>query len=172
MWHASRLTFVTNDAPETAPPAEISPLPKRRSSAEVLAAENHRLRTELEDAQTRATVAEDQLLRVHRAVRAAQQTLKNARQKRNEILRGAQQDAANLVAEAQKEAARISRASALSGQAASAPQPNLAQLSEVIGGRRDWTDPDPSLDRRLQLYLENDLEPDQSREWILGERAS
>jgi hypothetical protein len=161
---------VTQDAPETVQLDEISALPKRRSSAELLAAENHRLRTELEDAQARATVAEEQLLRVHRAVRAAQQTLKNARQKRDEILRGAQQEAANLVAEAQKEALRISRASALSGSAA--PEPDLAKLSSVIGGRADWNDPDPSLDQRLQIYLENDLEPDESREWILGERAS
>lgn len=163
---------MTQDALETAQITEISPLPKRRSSAEVLAAENHRLRTELEDAQARATVAEEQLLRVHRAVRAAQQTLKNARQKRNEILRGAQQEAADLVAEAQKEVARLSRAAALSGQPAPAPPTDLAQLSSVIGGRADWSDPDPSLDQRLQVYLENDLEPDESREWILGERAS
>ena len=137
--------------------------PGRTTTAEVLAAENHRLRQALDAAEDRARLAEEQLLRVHRAVRAAQQGLRDAKQKRNQILATAQQHATELIRQAQEQAASIA--------SGSTPEETFFDV-EAIGSRAaNWADSDPSLDDRLEEFLQNDLEPDRSREWMLGDRS-
>lgn len=140
----------------------------RPSTAEVLATENYRLRKAVEAAEERARLAEEQLMRVHRAVRAAQQNLKNARQKRNDMLREAQQQASQLVGQAQTEAERIMR---IASQGSALAQSKTPSPSLMGGHGHHWGENDPTLDERLEQYLETVLPPDASREWILGERA-
>lgn len=145
------------------------------STAEILATENRRLRAAVEAAEERAEVAEQQLLRVHRAVRAAQQNLKNARQRRNEILGAAQQHAAELIRQAQREAEVLKRAAlaSASNKQADRAAPPTSEPKPVAIARpiQSWEGGDPSLDDRLDQYLQTELEPDRSREWILGDRT-
>ena len=91
---------------------------------EELRAENARLRAALAKAERRARLAEEQLLRVHRAVRAVK-----------------------------KESRRV---------------------RPIVGSRRleGWNDSDPKLDEKLESYLRHEMEPDRSRDWILGERSA
>lgn len=150
------------------------------SAADLLATENVRLREDLQAAEERARVAEEQLLRVHRAVRAAQQNLKSARQRRNAILAMAQQHAAALIRQAQREAELLKRAARANSAPAPTPhapdpqgQSTVAPPARPVTESRghQWVDADPSLDDRLDEYLRTELEPDRSREWILGDRA-
>ncbi len=123
-----------------------------RTPAE-LSAENTRLRAALAEAEERARLAEEQLLRVHRAVRAVKKESQRARRVKTRILDGARAHAEELVRQAEREA-RARRAS-----------PGATQFA-------GWEEPDPSLDAKLESYLEFDLEPDASRDWILGERSA
>ncbi|MGI9607452.1 MAG: hypothetical protein ACR2P0_15060 [Acidimicrobiales bacterium] len=118
-----------------------------------------RLRAELDAAETRARLAEEQLLRVHRAVRAAKVDARSARDTRNEIMESAKTFASELVRQAQQEADEL-RADAASEEPADQDRHRL-------------TDEDAfeSLDGRFEKYLETELEPDRSRGWILGERT-
>jgi len=111
-----------------------------------------RLREALAAEQERAKVAESQLARVHRAVRAAQTNVKDVKDRRNQILATAQQHAAEVVRQAKVEAEEISSRS----------------TSAYAGfGERDV-----SLDERLDEYLQSELEPDASRDWMLGDRST
>lgn len=111
-----------------------------------------RLREALAAEQERATVAESQLARVHRAVRAAQTNVKDVKDKRNQILAAAQQHAAEVVRQAKVEAEEIS--------------------SRSSSAYADFAERDASLDERLDEYLLSELEPDASRDWMLGDRSS
>jgi hypothetical protein len=93
-----------------------------------------RLENELRVAQQRAIVAEEQLRRVHAAVRTF------------------------------KEKQMQARASAIAERAAAA---RTAVMSSRSGMYQSWESSDPSLDQRLDNYLENDFEPDRSRDWML-----
>lgn len=86
-------------------------------------------------AEQRATVAEEQLRRVHRAVRAFKHKQTQAR--------AAQIKAHSAQAEAQKQAGGSGFYQALA-------------------------DADPTLDDRLDEFLESDFEPDRARSWMLG----
>jgi len=121
-----------------------------------LAAENDNLRAALADAEERCRLAEEQLLRVHRAVRAIKADARGAKERRNQILESAKQHASELIRQAQYEAERIQPGFV-------APDPTSLYES--------WAAHDPSLDDRLDEYLQNELEPDRSRDWILGERS-
>lgn len=123
-----------------------------RTTAEIVA-ETAALRAALAAAEERARLAEEQLLRVHRAVRAVKKESHKARRLRLRILDGARAHAKELVRQAEREA-RAKRA-----------KPGVTSFS-------DWEDTDPNLDAKLESYLEFDLEPDASRDWILGERSS
>ncbi len=131
------------------------PLPVSADAAD-LVAENAALRQAVEDADERCRVAEEQLLRVHRAVRAIKADARSAKERRNQILESAKQHASELIRQAQHEAEKIRP-----GFTA----PDATALYE------SWASQDPSLDDRLDEYLQNDLEPDRSRDWILGERS-
>lgn len=91
-----------------------------------------RLEHELRTAVERATVAEEQLRRVHIAVRAFKDKQLQAR-----------------------------------ADAANAPTPPAEAASN--GLYRSWAVNDPTLDERLDNYLQSDFEPDRSRDWMLGE---
>ncbi|MFT7476338.1 MAG: hypothetical protein ACI81L_003288 [Verrucomicrobiales bacterium] len=107
-----------------------------RNDGESLAARIARLETELRVALERATVAEEQLCRVHIAVRTF------------------------------KEKQLQARTAAIAARAAAAKE-TLA--SSASGMHRNWASTDPSLDERLDNYLQSDFEPDRSRDWMLGE---
>ena len=121
-----------------------------------LEAENAALRTAIADAEERCRLAEEQLLRVHRAVRAIKADARGAKERRNQILESAKQHASELIRQAQYEAEKIQPGFV-------APDPTSLYES--------WAAHDPSLDDRLDEYLQNELEPDRSRDWILGERS-
>lgn len=123
------------------------------ATPEELALENARLRAALREAEERARLAEEQLLRVHRAVRAVKKESQRARRVKTRILDGARAHADELVRQAEREAQ--------ARQAGPGP-------TRFAG----WEDSDPSLDAKLESYLEFDLEPDASRDWILGERSA
>lgn len=124
--------------------------------AEDLEVENARLRAALVEADERYRVAEEQLLRVHRAVRAIKADARGAKERRNQILESAKQHASELIRQAQYEAEKIQPGFV-------APDPTSLYES--------WAAHDPSLDDRLDEYLQNELEPDRSRDWILGDRS-
>lgn len=119
-----------------------------------------RLRAELDRAETRARQAEEQLLRVHRAIRAAKDDARSARDAKNEILESAKRFASELVRQAQLEADEVRKTTETSHAHSVVMRPDL--LDE---------DGFESLDGRFEKYLETELEPDRSRGWILGERA-
>jgi hypothetical protein len=100
-----------------------------RNDVESPAARIARLENELRVARERAAVAEEQLRRVHAAVRTF------------------------------KEKQLRARTTAIAARAAAA-QATLYQ---------NWGSSDPSLDERLDNYLESDFEPDRSRDWMLQE---
>lgn len=122
-------------------------------SSDELEADNARLRVALTEAEERARLAEEQLLRVHRAVRSVKQESQRARRLKTRILDGARAHAEELVRQAEREA-RARRAG-----------PGATRLA-------GWEDADPSLDAKLESYLEFEFEPDASRDWILGERSA
>ncbi len=124
--------------------------------ASALEQENADLRRAVAEADERCRVAEAQLLRVHRAVRAIKADARGAKERRNQILESAKQHASELIRQAQYEAERIQPGFV-------APDPTSLYES--------WAAHDPSLDDRLDEYLQNELEPDRSRDWILGDRS-
>ncbi|NNC80007.1 MAG: hypothetical protein HKN94_07620 [Acidimicrobiales bacterium] len=111
-----------------------------------------RLRESVAAEQERARVAESQLARVHRAVRAAQTNVKDVKARRNQILAAAQEHAAEVVRQAQVEAEQVS-----------------SRSPSTYSGLGEH---DESLDERLDQYLQAEMEPDASRTWMLGDRSS
>lgn len=133
-----------------------------------------RLEAELLAAESRANEAEDQLARVHQAVRAykqKQEQVARARKARAERAQ-AEQDAAQaqfllrtradaqaqIDAQVQALAAQHTTPAAVAPVAEPPPTNALAQALET---------PDPVLDERLNKYLESSFEPDRSRDWML-----
>lgn len=110
-----------------------------------------RLERELAAAGARADVAEEQLQRVHIAVRAFKQSQTNAKGRRDELLRSARAQAEKIIREAKQNADA---------------QPSTADGASIYG---TWMVSDPSLDERLDDYLQSDFEPDRSRNWMLNE---
>lgn len=100
------------------------------------------LQARVRSAEQRAEVAEEQLRRVHHAVREFKQKQMQAR-------------AAQI--RAQQEAATQQRAA----QVAASQQPKSGFYAALA-------DADPTLDERLEEYLQSDLEPDRARNWMLG----
>lgn len=123
-------------------------------SLEELRGENARLRTALAEAEQRARTAEEQLLRVHRAIRAVKKESRRVRRQGSAIIDGAREHATELVRQAELEA-------------------RARRIGPSAGGHRfeGWHDSDPTLDEKLEHYLRNDLEPDRSRDWILGDHT-
>lgn len=109
-----------------------------------------RLEREVAAATERANVAEDQLRRVHTAVRAFKQSQTNAKSRRDELVRAARAQAEKIVHEAKQSTAQA---------------PTRAGEGSIYGS---WLVSDPTLDERLDDYLRSDFEPDQSREWMLS----
>ena len=105
-----------------------------QTDVESPAARIARLENELRIAQQRAVVAEEQLRRVHAAVRTF------------------------------KEKQLQARTSAIAARAAAA---KTNMMSSPSGMYRNWGTNDPSLDERLDNYLDSDFEPDRSRDWML-----
>ena len=87
-------------------------------------------------------------------MRAVKRDARSARDARSGILDAAKRQASELVRQAQLEADKLREQ----------PTP----IGSTVYG--DWSSPDPTLDERLDEYLQNELEPDRSRGWILGER--
>lgn len=110
-----------------------------------------RLERELAAATARADVAEEQLQRVHIAVRAFKQSQTNAKARREELLRVARANADRIVREAKDRADT---------------QLPPASTNSLYNS---WAVSDPSLDERLDDYLQSDFEPDRSRDWMLNE---
>lgn len=110
-----------------------------------------RLERELEAANARADVAEAQLQRVHIAVRAFKQSQTNAKSRRDELMRAARAHAEKIVREAKQKVEA---------------QPPEREGASIYG---TWMVSDPSLDERLDDYLQSDFEPDRSRDWMLNE---
>lgn len=124
------------------------------TTIEALSAEVATLREALADAEQRAELAEEQLLRVHRAVRAVKKESRRVRRHGGNIIEGARAQATELVRQAEREA-------------------RARRVGTSLGHRFEgWHDADPNLDEKLESYLQNDLEPDRSRDWILGDRSS
>lgn len=111
------------------------------------------LERELAAATARADVAEEQLQRVHIAVRAFKQSQTNAKARRDELMRSARAQADKIVREAKQN---------VDAQRASVP-PGSAGLYG------SWLVSDPGLDERLDDYLQSEFEPDRSRDWMLSE---
>ncbi len=109
-----------------------------------------RLEREVAAATERANVAEDQLRRVHTAVRAFKQSQANAKSRRDELVRAARAQAEKIVHEAKQSTAQA---------------PTRLGEGSIYGS---WLVSDPTLDERLDDYLRSDFEPDQSREWMLS----
>lgn len=112
-----------------------------------------RLERELAAATARADVAEQQLQRVHIAVRAFKQSQTNAKARRDELLRAARANAERIVREAKEHVADTS----------------AAVTSSPSGIYSSWAVSDPGLDERLDDYLQSEFEPDRSRDWMLNE---
>lgn len=113
-----------------------------------------RLERELAAATARADVAEEQLQRVHIAVRAFKQSQTNAKARRDDLLRAARANAERIVREAKDRA---------DSQVPSEVRSNPSSLYN------SWAVSDPSLDERLDDYLQSEFEPDRSRDWMLSE---
>ena len=104
------------------------------------------LEMQLLEAQERARVAEEQLQRVHVAVRAFKQKQVEARE-------------AHIKAAQHQQALQQQQQQQQQAQAA-------ADRSSLYSS---WATADPSLDNRLDEYLQSDFEPDRSRDWMLRE---
>ena len=115
-----------------------------------------RLERDLAAATARADVAEEQLQRVHIAVRAFKQSQSNAKIRRDELMRSARAQAEKIVREAKHHV-----------DASQPPVSSTSSESTSLYG--SWLVSDPSLDERLDDYLQSDFEPDRSREWMLNE---
>ena len=102
------------------------------------------LEMQLLEAKERARVAEEQLQRVHVAVRAFKQKQVEAREAH---IKAAQHQQALQQQQQQQAQAAADRSSLYSS----------------------WATADPSLDNRLDEYLQSDFEPDRSRDWMLRE---
>lgn len=113
-----------------------------------------RLERELAAANARADVAEEQLRRVHIAVRAFKQSQTNAKARRDELLRAARANAERIVRDARDQSVQP------------APEAKPSENGSVYG---TWMVSDPGLDERLDDYLQSDFEPDRSRDWMLSE---
>lgn len=111
------------------------------------------LRVALARAEHRAELAEEQLLRVHRAVRSVKTESRRVRRHGTNIIEGARAHATELVRQAEREVR--------------AKRVGTSQGHRFEG----WNDADPNLDEKLDSYLQNDMEPDPSRDWILGDRS-
>jgi hypothetical protein len=111
------------------------------------------LEHELAIATERATVAEEQLKRVHTAVRAFKQSQTNAQARREGLLVSAREHAEAILQKAKTDAQKLE----------SAPAVNRASLYN------SWLVSDPSLDARLDDYLQSEFEPDRSRDWMLSD---
>ncbi len=109
------------------------------------------LERDLADAKARADVAEEQLRRVHIAVRAFKQSQTNAKGRRDELMRSARAQAEKIVREAKQNVET---------------QPPTSDGASIYG---TWMVSDPGLDERLDDYLLSDFEPDRSRDWMLNE---
>ncbi len=112
-----------------------------------------RLEHELALALERAAVAEEQLKRVHIAVRAFKQSQTNAHARREDLMKSARKHADEIVRKAKTEAEKLESAQAV----------NHSSLYN------SWLVSDPSLDERLDDYLQSEFEPDRSRDWMLSE---
>lgn len=112
-----------------------------------------RLEHELAVATDRATVAEEQLKRVHIAVRAFKQSQSNAQARREGLMQSARRHAEEIVQKAKTDAENLESATAV----------NSASLYN------SWLVSDPSLDERLDDYLQSEYEPDRSRDWMLSD---
>lgn len=117
------------------------------SSAESSDATIARLQAELAVAVDRANTAETQLLEVRQAVRAF-------KEKREQVVAARKAQEQRM----REEQARIAPAPIPEG-----PPKNInASMSQ-----EPWEDPDPTLDERLNRYLDSNFEPDRSRKWML-----
>lgn len=112
-----------------------------------------RLERELAAATARADVAEEQLQRVHIAVRAFKQSQTNSKARRDELIRAARANAERIVRDA-KAQADLSQPDG--------PQGPSGLYSSFLAS-------DPGLDERLDDYLQSDFEPDRSRDWMLNQ---
>jgi cell division septum initiation protein DivIVA len=112
-----------------------------------------RLEHELAVATERAAVAEEQLKRVHIAVRAFKQSQTNAQARREDLMQSARKHAQEIVRKAKTEVEKLE----------SAPAAKSASLYN------SWLVSDPSLDERLDDYLQSEFEPDRSRDWMLSD---
>lgn len=130
------------------------PRPAPATVGELLA-EVSALRAALAHAEERAELAEQQLLRVHRAVRSVKKESRRVRRQGTNIIEGARAQASELVRQAEREA-------------------RARRVGGTGPGHRfeGWHEADPNLDEKLETYLQNELEPDRSRDWILGERTA
>jgi cell division septum initiation protein DivIVA len=115
-----------------------------------------RLEHEVAIATERATVAEEQLKRVHIAVRAFKQSQTNAQARREGLMKSARKHAEEIVQKAKKDAENLE----------AAPVVNRGSLYN------SWLVSDPSLDERLDDYLQSEFEPDRSRDWMLSDELS
>jgi cell division septum initiation protein DivIVA len=126
------------------------------ASSESSAMRITRLEHELGIATERATVAEEQLKRVHIAVRAFKQSQTNAQARREGLMKSARKHAEEIVQKAKKDAENLE----------AAPVVNRGSLYN------SWLVSDPSLDERLDDYLQSEFEPDRSRDWMLSDELS
>lgn len=107
----------------------------------------------------RADIAEEQLRRVHIAVRAFKQSQANAKGRRDQLMRAARAQADKIVQDAK-------RTAGTSPAAATSPAAGPAGPSSLYSS---WLVADPGLDDRLDDYLQSEFEPDRSRDWMLSE---
>lgn len=128
-----------------------------------------RLQAELAGERSRANAAEQQLVEVHTAVRAYKQ-----KQEQLAYARKAREARALAAQAAEFEKSQAAERVAAAAEAQLAAQASVA-AAPAIGSptgnavAEAWQDPDPSLDERLDKYLENSFEPDRSRNWMLQE---
>lgn len=125
----------------------MHPLATNENSTTTIA----RLESELVAATERANVAEEQLRRVHIAVRAFKQSQTNAKNRRDDLMRAARAQAEKIIREAKQRTEEETRTS---------------DEGSLYGS---WLVGDPTLDERLDDYLRSDFEPDRSRDWMLSQ---
>ena len=102
-----------------------------------------RLEGELQIERARADQAEAQLQRVQEGIRAF-------KEKQEVVIRARKAREAQALEEAERVAQEV-------------PEAFMASS----GVTEAWADPDPTLDDRLDKYLESSFEPDRSRNWML-----
>ena len=121
------------------------------ASSELAVSEQLQLMKErLRQAEERACHAESELERIREVVALAATRARQARNQRRILLAEAQELAKQIVGQAQAEA-------------------DLNRSGDSAMSMTSWASVDPTLDKRVDSFLKNEMEPDSTRGWMLND---